>query len=451
MPRDTATTLTRRRHNALSLPVHTGAQRGASLGLERRLLSWFLRMAGSPSVRLCLWDGHAVGPEQAGHTVTIQDRAALYQLVRDPNIAFGDLYATGRLSVSGRLEDFLVRLYPSLARGRQCQPRWLSALWRERAPGGASEQAAKLNIHHHYDLGNDFYRLWLDSAAMQYTCAYFEAPDFSLEQAQLAKLEHVCRKLRLRPGQTVVEAGCGWGGLTRYMARHYGVRVLAFNISAEQVAWAREQAQREGLGDRVTYIEDDYRNIGRRSIGRHVGAGQAVQRCDAFVSVGMLEHVGPANYAALGDAINRVLKPEGIGLIHSIGRNRPAPVNGWIEKRIFPGSYVPSPVEMMQLFEDGNFSVLDVENLRLHYALTLRHWMARFREHSDAITRDYDDTFVRAWELYLAGSIAAFQVGTLQLFQVVFAPAASNAVPANRHHLYQASALAAGEAAHDGP
>ncbi|WP_245932387.1 SAM-dependent methyltransferase [Isoalcanivorax indicus] len=442
MPRDTASSITsRRRQNALALPTGSGGSKGAALALERKLLVWLLRMAGSPPVRLCLWDGSTVGPAQAAHTLTLRDRAAFYALLRNPNMAFGDLYACGRLQVSGRLDDFLTLLYPCLEAGRQAQPAWLSALWRDRAPRGASEQDARLNIHHHYDLGNAFYRLWLDSAAMQYTCAYFEQPDFTLEQAQLAKLEHVCRKLRLRPGQTVIEAGCGWGGLARYMARHYGVRVQAFNISSEQIAWAREQARREGLDDRVTYIEDDYRNIG--------AGGTVSPPCDAFVSVGMLEHVGPENYAALATAIRRVLAPTGIGLIHTIGRNRPAPINGWIERRIFPGSYVPSPVELMRLFEDGHFSVLDMENLRLHYATTLRHWHDRFQAHREQIRAEYDDTFVRAWELYLAGSTAAFQTGTLQLFQVVFSPAESNAVPRHRRDLYAGSALDSGGAPHD--
>ncbi|WP_223424369.1 SAM-dependent methyltransferase [Alcanivorax limicola] len=411
---------------------------------ERRLLAWLHRMAGAPAIRLQLWDGSVTGPDQAPYTVTIADRGALYQLLRSPNIAFGDLYASGRITVSGALDAFLIQLYPALAKGAASRPGWLARLWRDPDRQGASEQDARLNIHHHYDLGNDFYRLWLDSAAMQYTCAYYEETDYSLEQAQLSKLEHVCRKLCLKPGQTVIEAGCGWGGLARYMARHYGVRVKAFNISPEQIRWARERAQEEGLADRVEYIEDDYRNIGR-NIGHSTSMStRAMTRCDAFVSVGMLEHVGPANYASLGQAINRVLKPEGIGLIHTIGRNRAAPVNGWIEKRIFPGCHVPGPVELMQLFEESDLSVLDMENLRLHYARTLRHWRERFLSHRQQVSAEYDETFVRAWDLYLAGSVAGFTTGTMQLFQVVFAPAASNRIPQNRRHMYRHSALASG-------
>jgi cyclopropane-fatty-acyl-phospholipid synthase len=283
---------------------------------------------------------------------------------------------------------------------------------------------SKANIHHHYDLGNEFYRLWLDTARMQYTCAYFPSPDLTLEQGQLAKLDHVCRKLEIRPGDTVAEAGCGWGGLALHMVKHYGAaKVRAFNISEEQVKFAREQAKREGLEHRVEYVLDDYRNI----------SGQY----DKFVSVGMLEHVGVEHYTELGDVIHRVLRKDGRGLIHTIGRNQAAPMNAWIEKRIFPGAYPPTLAEMMRIFEPHQFSVLDVENLRLHYATTLQHWLDRFEANVAAIRGMYDERFVRMWRLYLAGSKASFLIGSLQLFQVVFARPEDNRIPVSREHLYR--------------
>ncbi len=245
-------------------------------------------------------------------------------MANPPNLAFGDLYAAGRLEIDGDLPDLMESLYRAVHAARQKWPRWLDALWRNHNPRATGISEAKENIHHHYDLGNAFYQLWLDEAEMQYTCAYYEQADNTLEQAQLAKLEHVCRKLRLKPGMTVVEAGCGWGGgLARYMARHYGVKVHSYNISREQLAYARAEAERQGLDNLVTYVEDDYRNI----------EGQY----DAFVSIGMLEHVGKDNYPpALSELIKRSLKPNGIALLHSIGRNRPMLMNAWIEKRIFP-------------------------------------------------------------------------------------------------------------------
>ena len=221
---------------------------------------------------------------------------------------------------------------------------------------------------------------------------------------------------------TVVEAGCGWGGLARYMARHYGVKVHAYNISKEQLAYARAEAERQQLSHLIDYVEDDYRNI----------QGQY----DAFVSIGMLEHVGKDNYPALSELIQRSLKPDGIALLHSIGRNRPMLMNAWIEKRIFPGAYPPSIGEFMEICEHGDFSVLDVENLRLHYASTLSDWMQRFTAREAEVTALYDEHFARAWRMYLAGSIAAFRAGSLQLFQVVFTHGGNNHLPQNRQDLY---------------
>ena len=186
---------------------------------------------------------------------------------------------------------------------------------------------ARRNVHHHYDLGNDFYQSWLDDQ-MVYTCAYFEHPDVSLEDAQRAKLDLVCRKLRLQPGETVVEAGCGWGALALHMARAYGVRVKAFNVSREQIAYARERAAREGLASQVEFIDDDYRNV----------AGEY----DAFVSIGMLEHVGLKHFGSLAEVLTRVLRrARGRGLLHFIGRDIPRPLNAWVVRRIFPGAYPP--------------------------------------------------------------------------------------------------------------
>jgi cyclopropane-fatty-acyl-phospholipid synthase len=299
------------------------------------------------------------------------------------------------------------------------QRRLRRARYRARAN---SLNGSRHNIHHHYDIGNDFYRLWLDDQ-MQYTCAYFPTPDASLEQAQIAKMDHVCRKLWLKPGDTVVEAGCGWGSLARHMARHYGVTVRAYNISAEQIRYARERARAEGLDGQVEYVEDDYRNID----GRY----------DAFVSVGMLEHVGTDNYGTLGEMIHRCLKDHGRGLLHSIGRNKAAPMNAWIEKRIFPGAYPPSLKEMLEVLEPGGFSALDVENLRLHYAKTLEHWLWRYEKAADRVREMFDESFLRAWRLYLSGSLAAFTSADLQLFQLTFARYNSIAIPWNRAYLYR--------------
>ena len=249
--------------HVLTLPLENSQTDREPHSYERWLVAKLMRMAGSPPVRFRLWNGETIEPEQqpARFTLSLADPKALYSLVANPNLAFGDLYSAGRLEVDGDLPDLMEAMYRAVHAARQKWPKWLDALWRNHNPRPTGISEARENIHHHYDLGNEFYRLWLDSAEMQYTCAYYEQADKTLEQAQLAKLEHVCRKLRLKPGMTVVEAGCGWGGLARYMARNYGVTVHAYNISREQLAYARAEAERQGLDNLVTYVEDDYRNI----------------------------------------------------------------------------------------------------------------------------------------------------------------------------------------------
>lgn len=393
--------------------------------LDRWLARKVLQIAGSPPLAIVLWNGEEIrlGTTPPVARAHILDRGAFYGVLRNPSLHFGDLYSAGRIEVEGDFVEFLVEAYQGLASKHSSG--FLARLHKLMTPRPRANtlSGSRANIHHHYDIGNAFYELWLDREYQQYTCAYFPDPTMTLEQAQIAKLEHVCRKLELKPGEWVVEAGCGWGGLGRYMAQRHGVRVRAYNISHEQIVYARARARAEGLADRVEYVEDDYRNI----------AGEY----DKFVSVGMLEHVGPANYVELGGVIDRVLKPNGRGLIHSIGRNKPEFMNAWIEKRIFPGAYPPTLREMMPIFEPYGLSVLDVENLRLHYAQTLRHWLARYEEHVPQVEKMFDRNFVRAWRLYLAGSVAAFLTGSLQLFQVVFARPRDNELLWSRTHLYQ--------------
>jgi cyclopropane-fatty-acyl-phospholipid synthase len=373
---------------------------------------------GDPAIRIALWDGVpiATASGDALATIRIEDRPTLWRCVTHPELAFGEAYTDGRLTVDGDLVAALDTVYRAPV--RPWVDRWLR---RASAPRRNSLAGSRANIHEHYDLGNEFYRLWLDEQ-MLYTCAYFPTADASLEAAQLAKMEHVCRKVALQPGERVVEAGCGWGALALYMARHYDVRVRAFNISREQIAYAREQAARDGLTDRVEFVEDDYRSI----------RGEY----DAFISVGMLEHVGRDHYRDLGRVMDCCLPAHGRGLIHTIGRNRPMRLNAWMEKHIFPGGYPPTLAEMMPLFEPFNFSILDVENLRVHYEKTAAHWLARFEAATDRVTQMFDERFVRAWRLYLSGTTVAFRVGLLQLFQVVFARAQHNAMPWTRAHLY---------------
>jgi cyclopropane-fatty-acyl-phospholipid synthase len=398
---------------------------------DKLLLKRMLRAIGDPPVQVVLWNGQEISNHKGSAIarVLVRDRGALLQLVADPELYFGELYSAQRVEVQGNLLDFVeaaYRVWPLRSQGQTVKKLLIPFSGARRN----SLSGARRNIHHHYDIGNDFYKLWLDER-MLYTCAYFPSPDISLEDAQLAKLDHVCRKLRLQPGEKVVEAGCGWGALALHMAKHYRVQVTAYNISVEQVAYARQCAHAEGLDGQVEFIEDDYRNM----------RGEF----DAFVSVGMLEHVGTDHYRELGAVIDRSLTDSGRGLIHTIGLNYPRPMDAWIERHIFPGASPPSLAQMMQIFEPFDFSVLDVENLRLHYAKTLEHWLQRYENNIERVTEMFDPSFVRTWRLYLVGSITAFKTGGMQLFQVSFARAGHNQIPWTRQYLYEPQHTPSGE------
>lgn len=397
-------------------------KQGRPLALERYLLRKILEHLGEPPLRCVLWDGSDLTPRGVTPEceMRIGDRGALWRLVSNPEYQFPAMYVKGRVDLGNDLE----RVLAVVQRARHgvdpnsFRRRLSSVLLR---PHSGSLAKARDNIHRHYDLGNDFYRLWLDEK-MLYTCAYFPTPEASLEAAQTAKMDLVCRKLRLKPGERVVETGCGWGAMALHMARHYDVKVRAFNISKAQLEWAREQAKAQRLTQKVEFVEGDYREVD----------GQY----DAFLSVGMLEHVGRQNYPALAAVMDRCLPSNGRGLLHSIGTNRPGPLNPWIERHIFPGAYPPSLGEMMPLFGPPGFSVLDVENIRLHYALTLRHWCERFEGAKEKVLKMFDEEFLRAWRFYLVSSELAFSTGHLQLFQVLFARKQSNDIPWTRSGIY---------------
>src|SRR5258708_16919247 len=291
--------------------------------IEKWLLQEIYRAAGQPAVQLRLRNGAEVSPRSAVAVakIVIQDRKTLLRLLLDPEAEFGDAYSDGLITIEGDLVYGLEVRYGSLPEAEH--KRWYVKLVSKCMDyvQRNSLRGSRRNIHRHYDLNTDFYRLWLDPQLV-YTCAYYPSPGATLEEAQAAKLDYVCRKVQLQPGERVVEAGCGWGALALHMAKNYGVTVRAFNISREQILFARGRAKELGLSQRVEFLEDDYRNI----------SGE----CDAFVSVGMLEHVGREHYGALGSIIDSSLAKTGRGLLHFIWPNHPLPFTTWTTQRTFP-------------------------------------------------------------------------------------------------------------------
>jgi cyclopropane-fatty-acyl-phospholipid synthase len=340
--------------------------------------------------------------------VKLLDREAERRLMLNPALALGELYMDGRLVVTkGGLYDVLELGARNLAELER-QP-WAKALNRARKAFRGLEQRnnrrrAKRNVASHYDLDQRLYNLFLDSDR-QYSCAYFEYPGQSLDDAQTAKKRHIASKLLPKDGATALDIGCGFGGLGLYLAGVAGARVTGVTLSEEQFAVATDRARETGLADRVEFRLQDYRDVG--------------ERFDRIVSVGMFEHVGVNHYDEFFTKVRGLLKDDGVMMLHSIGRNSvPGVTNPWIRKYIFPGGYIPSLSEVLPAIERAGLYVTDIEILRLHYAETLRAWRERFMARRDEAAKLYDERFCRMWEFYLAGSETAFRIDAHMVFQI---------------------------------
>jgi cyclopropane-fatty-acyl-phospholipid synthase len=337
---------------------------------------------------------------------TLRGATTMARIVADPSLGVGEAYMDGRLILDqGTLHDLLDLASknsggrPGRRRPGLLRRRWL-ALKRERN----DLLSARRNVAHHYDLSSDFYRLFLDED-MQYSCAYFERPGMSLEDAQLAKKRHIAAKLNVRAGQSVLDIGCGWGGMALSVASWTGARVDGVTLSTEQLQTARRRADAAGLAGRANFFLTDYRDV--------------TKVYDRIVSVGMFEHVGRPNYQAFFDAIAARLADDGVAVIHSIGRwDGPSVTDGFTAKYIFPGGYIPAFSEVTPAIERSGLLVTDIEILRLHYADTLRCWLDRFMARRSEVLALYDEPFCRMWEFYLAGAEMSFRYGAHMNFQI---------------------------------
>jgi cyclopropane-fatty-acyl-phospholipid synthase len=349
------------------------------------------------AIRVRLPDGRELvaGPGEPELTAVITDMKAALAIAAHPDLALGEAFMDGRFQVEGgSIYDFL-QLTSSQMALRPPSPR-LSLLQRlKRGAEQANDRLhARSNVHHHYDLTVDFYRLFLDED-LQYSCAFFETPEATLDQAQVAKKRRLIDKLLLTPGQTALDIGCGWGGLGLSMVER-GARVTGVTLSTEQHRTANERAAALGVSDRADFRLQDYRDLD--------------QTFDRIISVGMFEHVGAPNYQEYFDTVARLLADDGAAVIHFIARKTPpSRTQSWIRKYIFPGGYIPALSEVLPAIERSGLWVTDMEVLRLHYAETLRHWRERFLARRDEAAAMYDERFCRMWEFYLASSEVAFR------------------------------------------
>jgi len=358
--------------------------------------------------------------------VVLRDRRTVRRLVLDPELAVGEAYMEGCLiPLGGSIHDVLAVLLANLRANRDgvlvaWLRRWAARVLRPLDQLNAAGRARR-NVAHHYDLNGRLYSLFLDRDR-QYSCAYFPQGTETLEEAQAAKKRHIAAKLCLnRPGLSVLDVGCGWGGMALTLARDYGATVTGITLSTEQLNEARNRAAAQGLADRVSFELLDYRAMDRRF--------------DRIVSVGMFEHVGVVNYRTFFDKLARCLKPDGVALLHSIGQwDGPGTNNPWIRKYIFPGAYCPALSEVTPAIERSGLLTTDIEVLRLHYAETLRHWRQRFAANRDTIATLYDERFCRMFEFYLSSCEQGFRFGSMAVFQIQLVHQ-QTAVPLTRDYI----------------
>lgn len=354
-----------------------------------------------------------LGQGQPTTRVVVKDPRILVKILRSPSLAFGEGYMKGDIVIEGELEDVLAGFYQT---SKKLQTTWLTRV-KNLLPDKISVKQAMANAQHHYDVGNEFYKLWLDPR-MVYSCAVFLQESDTLAKAQEQKLDLLCRKVNLQRGQTLLDIGCGWGGLLFHAAEKYGAIVTGITPAKEQAAHIRAEIQKRGLEKQVTVIEGDWRTLE----GHY----------DRIISVGMFEHVGQAQYEEFFAVWNTLLAPGGVSLLHTIGRMKEERTDPWVRTYIFPGGFLPTLAEVSAIIGSQGMVITDVENLWQHYAKTLKHWSQNFLAARDQVVAMHGEEFARMWYLYLEGSRAGFLYGSMQLWQIVILKDKSSPWPLNR-------------------
>ncbi|WP_274629430.1 SAM-dependent methyltransferase [Arvimicrobium flavum] len=405
--------------------------------IRRLVKTGNLKVTGPKGSTTTFGDGS--GPPVHLH---IKTRHAERAITIDPSLGLPESFMDGEIDfLEGDVFGFLRIVNQAIGPTGIVDTAWTRAFEGLRAAFRRLQQVntqarSKRNVQRHYDLSGELYRLFLDED-MQYSCAYFERPDMTLDEAQQAKKRHIAAKLKLKPGQTVLDIGSGWGGLGLYLAKTFEAEVLGVTLSTEQHGVATQRAQAAGLEDRAHFEIRDYRDLN--------------ERFDRIVSVGMFEHVGVNHYRTFFDKCATLLKPDGVMVLHAIGRfGPPTATAAFIRKYIFPGGYIPALSEVFPAIEKAGLMTDDVEILRLHYADTLKHWRDRFLANRDRAREIYDERFCRMWEFYLSGSEAAFRWQDLMVFQIQLTKR-NDVLPVTRSYIEKCEkALSMHEMAHGG-
>ncbi|WP_338000989.1 cyclopropane-fatty-acyl-phospholipid synthase family protein [Neobacillus terrae] len=380
-----------------------------------------LKNTFSDPIEIIFWDGDKVqyGNGEPQFKLTFHDPIPKGDLIQNPSITFGEAYMDGVIDVEGDLQKLVSSMYKSQESFLSNSKLYAHLLKKI----SNNTKRSKENVAFHYDIGNDFYKLWLDET-MTYSCGYFNTPEDSLKTAQQNKVAHILKKLNLKEGQSLLDIGCGWGELIITAAKNYGVNATGITLSEEQYEQVKARISLENLEDKVEVQLIDYRELKKRKF-------------DRIVSVGMLEHVGKDHLQEYFQKVNELLFDGGLSVLHTISSPQDGGSNAWIDKYIFPGGYIPSVSELVGHITDEKFYLIDLESLRRHYAKTLEKWAQNFENVLKEVRKTKDERFIRMWRLYLNACAASFETGNIDLSQFIFTKGTNDSIPWTREYMYK--------------
>ncbi len=392
----------------------------------RQILSNLFSEDSPVPCKITLWDNQEIhfGKGEPRFNLKIKDPQTFEAILTQPSMAFGEGYVNGDIEIEGSLPEILEWIYQNRAEEKLHPVQKARICWlhlKRKAGLGDS----KRDVQYHYDRGNAFYRLWLDRG-MNYSCAFFTTEDQDLDTAQENKIQRSLKKLRLAPGQRLLDIGCGWGSVIIEAAKTYGVRAIGLTLSKQQYELGTKRIMDAGLSDLVEIRLQDYREVSSKEHGSF----------DRVISIGMFEHVGRENISTFFKKASSLLRDKGIMLLHTIGRTRFEEMDPWLTKYIFPGTYLPCLGEIMEEAQRYGFDFVDLENLRRHYDKTLGHWAKRFEDHLGEIRKHADEKFIRMWRFYLYSSQMAFRYNPLHVFQLLYSLGRRDDWPLVREELY---------------
>lgn len=392
-------------------------------GIDKLFYKTLFRNLFASPCKVRFWDGEEItcGDGEGKFKIVLNEPIPKANILSNPSIAFGEAYMHKKIEIEGSVQTVIESIYQNRNSFLNDPDNYknLIRIVKNNIP------KSKEHVSFHYDIGNDFYELWLDRT-MTYSCGYFKSDSDSLADAQINKVEHLLNKLSLKEGQTLLDIGCGWGQFIIAAAKKYNVKAMGITLSSEQLAGAKKRIREEGIEDLVTVRLVDYRELKDITF-------------DRIVSVGMIEHVGKDHIRDYFSAVDALLNEGGISVLQSITGINEGGNDPWIEKYIFPGGYIPAVKELISEIAENNFYLLDVESLRRHYGKTLEHWAQNYEHALPAIRQKKPETFIRMWRLYLNSCAASFNAGCIDLHQFVFAKGLARDLPWTREHLYRIS------------